>query len=110
MAKIEPIRAEFTLEVLSAEQLAELRSATLHVLEHTGIHFPSERALRVLDQAGAQVDWARQVARLSPALVIEAMSRVSPPMRDASTYDDGAVGTAQMSTMLASSAPSAPRA
>ncbi|MFC2029365.1 trimethylamine methyltransferase family protein [Chloroflexota bacterium] len=75
MPKIEPIRAEFTLEVLSAQQLAQLRSATLHVLEHTGIHFPSERALRVLDQAGAQVDWARQFARLSPALVIEAMSR-----------------------------------
>ena len=75
MPKIEAIRAEFHLEVLSAEQLAAIRSATLHVLEHTGVHFPSERALRVFAQSGAHVDCARQVVRLSPGLVSEAMSR-----------------------------------
>jgi trimethylamine--corrinoid protein Co-methyltransferase len=42
-------------------------------LEHVGVHFPSQRALRVFAEHGAQVDADRQVVRLSPDLVIEAM-------------------------------------
>jgi trimethylamine--corrinoid protein Co-methyltransferase len=70
---IEPIQPKFLLEVLSAQQLLELKSATLHVLEHVGVHFPSERALRVFAEHGAQVDREREIVRLSPELVIEAL-------------------------------------
>ena len=70
---IEPIRPQFSLEVLTAGQLAEIRAATLHVLEHVGVHFPSERALGTFARHGATVDWNRQVVRLAPELVTEAM-------------------------------------
>ena len=75
MPEIKPIQATFHLDVLTVAQLASIRSATLRVLEHTGVHFPSERALRVFADSGAKVDWGKQVVRLPPALVSEAMSR-----------------------------------
>jgi trimethylamine--corrinoid protein Co-methyltransferase len=75
MPEISPIRSKFKLEVLTAGQLAEIRSTTLHVMEQVGVHFPSERALGVFAEYGANVDWERAVVRLSPELVIEAMSQ-----------------------------------
>jgi trimethylamine--corrinoid protein Co-methyltransferase len=75
MPDIEPIRPTFKLEVLSAEQLAEIKSATLHILEHVGVRFPSERALNVFAGHGAQVDVDKQIVCIPPDLVLEAMSR-----------------------------------
>jgi trimethylamine--corrinoid protein Co-methyltransferase len=74
MANIEPIQPSFRLDVLSAQQLEAIKSATLHVLEHVGVCFPSERALRVFAEHGAQVDSDSQIVKLSPDLVTEAMS------------------------------------
>ncbi len=74
MSRIQPIHPSFRLDVLSAEQLEAIRSATLHVLEHVGVCFPSERALRVFAEHGAQVDSDSQIVKLSPDLVMEAMS------------------------------------
>jgi trimethylamine--corrinoid protein Co-methyltransferase len=71
---IQPIQPKFHLEVLNAEQLAGIKSATLHILEHVGARFPSERALGVFAEHGAQVDAEGQIVRLSPELVIEALS------------------------------------
>jgi len=74
MTNIKPIRHKVGTEVLSLEQLAEIRAATLQVLETVGVHFPSEQALRVFAEHGAQVDSKSQIVRLSPDLVLEAMS------------------------------------
>lgn len=74
MTNINPIQHRVGTEVLSLEQLAEIRAATLHILETVGVHFPSEQALRVFAEHGAQVDSESQIVRLSPDLVLEAMS------------------------------------
>jgi trimethylamine--corrinoid protein Co-methyltransferase len=74
MIDIKPIRPRFHLEVLSADELGDIQSATLHVLEHVGVAFPSERALRIFAEHGAQVETDSQVVRLPPDLVLEAMS------------------------------------
>jgi len=74
MVEIQPIRPKFKLEVLSEEELRTIRNATLDVLENVGIHFPSERALDVLAEHGAQVDREQEIVRMSPELVEEAMS------------------------------------
>ncbi len=73
MANIRPIRPRLHITVLDAGQLEAIKAATLDVLERVGVHFPSERALQVFAEHGAQVDWGRQVVRLSPQLVVEAM-------------------------------------
>ncbi|UCC86097.1 MAG: trimethylamine methyltransferase family protein [Anaerolineales bacterium] len=75
MPSIKPIRPRFHLEVLSATQREAIKSATLRVLEQTGVKFPSERALRVFAEHGAWVDMATQIVRLPPDLVLEAMGR-----------------------------------
>jgi len=74
MVDIKPIRPKFHLEVLNADELAAIQSATLHILEHVGVCFPSERALRVFAQHGAHVDLDSQIVRIPPDLVTEAMS------------------------------------
>jgi len=74
MPEIKPIHPQFHLEILTADQLETIRSATLHILEHVGIHFPSERALRVFIEHGAQVDVESQIVRLSPELVTKALA------------------------------------
>jgi len=74
MIDIKPIRPKSHQGVLSADELAAIQSATLHVLEHVGVSFPSEKALRVFAEHGAQVDVEGQIVRLSPDLVTEAMS------------------------------------
>jgi trimethylamine:corrinoid methyltransferase-like protein len=73
MINIKPIRPKPHLDVLDAEQLESIQSATLHVLEHVGIRFPSERALSVFAEYGAHVDFATQTAKLPPDLVQEVM-------------------------------------
>ena len=74
MSKIKPIQPELCIDVLDPGQLAEIKSATFQILETAGVHFPSERALQVFAEHGAQVDLESQIVRLSPELVAEAMS------------------------------------
>jgi len=75
MPGIKPIEPTFKLKVLSAGQLAKIRTATLHILEHVGVRFPSNRALGVFAEHGARVDTDTQIAYLPPELVLEAMGR-----------------------------------
>ncbi len=75
VASIEPIQPSFHLRVLSADQLEAIKSATLDILERVGVRFPSERALDVFAEHGAQVDLERQIVRMSPAFVTQAMSQ-----------------------------------
>ncbi len=74
MVNIQPIQPKFNLQVLDPEQVEAIKTATLDVLERVGVHVPSARALRVLAEHGAQVDAARQIARLPADLVLTAMS------------------------------------
>ena len=54
-----------TLRVLSEEQIAELHSATLEVLERTGVRLTHPKAREVLAGAGARI---RRRARAHPIL------------------------------------------
>jgi trimethylamine--corrinoid protein Co-methyltransferase len=74
MVHIEPIRARCGLELLTAQELHGIKVATLHILEHIGVQFPSERALRIFADHGAHVDWEGKIVRLLPDLVTQAMS------------------------------------
>ena len=73
MPGIQSIRSNLNLKVLNPAELAEIKSATLHVLEHVGVRFPSERALRVFADHGAWVNPDSQVVKLPAELVLEAM-------------------------------------
>jgi trimethylamine--corrinoid protein Co-methyltransferase len=74
MANIKPIKPNLRVDVLNSDQVAEIRAATLHILETVGVHFPSEQALSIFAEHGAQVDPESRIVRFSPSLVLEAMS------------------------------------
>ena len=64
----------YHLRILRNEQLGTLKTATLAILQETGVHCPSEKALKIYAEHGAQVDFAAQVVKLAPEVVLEAMS------------------------------------
>jgi len=74
MPTIEPICPRLHLDILTADQLASIQSATLHVLQHVGVRFTSDRALSVFSAHGAQVDADSKVVRMAPDLVLDALS------------------------------------
>ena len=73
---IEPIRTAYRVQYLSDEQLDEMQGATLTILEDVGIKFPSEKALSIFADHGAQVDHDTQVVKIPRDLVFKAMSTV----------------------------------
>ncbi len=56
MAMIKPIKNNLEFGILEKAQIAEIRAATLTILEEVGVHFPSEKALKVFSEHGAKVD------------------------------------------------------
>jgi trimethylamine--corrinoid protein Co-methyltransferase len=73
---IEPIRTDFRVQFLSGEQLRQMQEATLQILADVGVQFPSEKALAIFDDHGAQVDHDSQIVKIPRDLVFKAMSTV----------------------------------
>ena len=73
---IKPLRPHFTVQCLSVEQLDTLQEATFTILENVGVQFPSDKALTIFAEHGADVDWTTKVVRMSPDLVSKALSTV----------------------------------
>ncbi len=48
------------MEIASAEQVAQIHDASMHILENTGIRFMDEEAMDLWEKAGAKVDRATQ--------------------------------------------------
>ena len=71
---LEPIRSHRRVQFLDDGQLDRLQDATLRVLEEVGVRFPSENALGILADHGAEVDRATQVVRFPPDLVLRAVA------------------------------------
>jgi trimethylamine--corrinoid protein Co-methyltransferase len=72
--QLQPIVPAYRLRILSDEQLANLKSATLEILAEVGVHCPSEVALAIYAEHGAQVNAESQIVRLPPGVVLGAMS------------------------------------
>lgn len=73
-ARIDPIAPQLRWNVLSPGDVERIHEGTLRVLERTGVRFPSERALAVLESNGCRVDRGSQVARLPREVVAEAVA------------------------------------
>jgi trimethylamine--corrinoid protein Co-methyltransferase len=72
--QLQPIEPAYRLRILNDEQLGQLRAGTLEILEEVGIHCPSEKALAIYAEHGADVDFEARIVKLSPQVVIETMS------------------------------------
>ena len=72
---IEPLRTRFNLKYLDEQQLDLFQESTLTILEQTGVMFPSEKALSILDNHGAQVDHKTQIVKFPRQMVLDAVSQ-----------------------------------
>jgi len=72
--QIEPIVPAYRVRILSDEQLEKFKLNTFTILEETGFHCPSERALKIYAEHGGVVDFDTQIVKLSPDVIMEALS------------------------------------
>ena len=66
-----------SLEILSKEDILRLHTASLDVIEKTGIRFPSKRALDIWEAHGAQVNRNTSIVKV-PGQVIEDALKLAP--------------------------------
>jgi len=71
---ISPIAPSYRIRLLTDEQLAKFKTNTFEILQDIGIQCPSERALKIYAEHGAQVDFDSQIVKLSPKLITESLS------------------------------------
>ena len=65
------------LKVLSDEEAQKIHSASVGVLDTIGLKFQSERARRLLEEAGAKVNHETTLVRFPPSLVEDSIKKAS---------------------------------
>lgn len=63
------------LEFLSEDQIQTIHSASIKILEKTGIEVENENAMKIFAEAGADIDSQKRRVHISEALVEEALSK-----------------------------------
>ena len=77
--KIESItNPRLSLTVLSPEEVRQIHTATLDVIESTGVRFPSERALDIWESHGASVDRDTSIVKVAGHIIEEALDKAPP--------------------------------
>lgn len=72
---LQPITPAYHVSILDGEQLAQFKSATLEILEETGIHCPLVKAREIYASHGAKVNHENQIVRIPSDVVLKAMSQ-----------------------------------
>lgn len=73
---IQPIKTPYKLNFLDGQQLDHLQEATLRILEDTGVQFPSQKALSIFAEHGANVDHQTRIVKIPRHLVQKAIATV----------------------------------
>ncbi len=66
------------LEILSAEDVRRIHTATLDLIESVGVRMPSARAQEIVAAHGGKVDRATNIVRIPGAIVEQALSTAPP--------------------------------
>jgi corrinoid protein of di/trimethylamine methyltransferase len=66
------------LDILSPDDVQRIHSATLEIIEKTGVRFPSPKALDIWEAHGASVDRDTSIVK-APARIIEEALKQAPP-------------------------------
>lgn len=68
------ISSHHKIDVLSKSELETLQIGTLQLLSEVGVHYPTQKALTIFADHGADVDWENEIVRIPPELVRKGMS------------------------------------
>lgn len=66
------------LQILSDEDVQRIHTATLDVIEHVGVRFPSKRALDIWEEHGATVDREKSIVKAPGGLIERAIAQCPP--------------------------------
>jgi len=69
---------KLSLNILTEAEVLQIHTATLNIVESTGIRFPSKKALDILEAHGARVDRKTMIAKI-PGQIIEEYLAKAPP-------------------------------
>jgi len=76
-ASIQPIESKLKISILEDEEIRQINQSTRTVLEEVGVVFPSEKALNIFAEVGANVDFNNQVVKI-PAHLLDKYLATSP--------------------------------
>jgi trimethylamine--corrinoid protein Co-methyltransferase len=65
------------IDLLTDEELESIHLASLDILEHVGVYLPLKEVLDILAQKGAQVDYAKSLAKI-PSKIVEEYVHKAP--------------------------------
>ncbi len=87
MASIKPIsmKPELQIQFFSDQDIKNIHEATLTVLETIGVRFPSEKALKTFADAGAKVDFDKQLVKIPASLLKQSIAKAPRTYTMAST-------------------------
>ena len=68
-ASIQPVKSKLKVSILDDREISEINQNTRTVLEEIGIIFPSEKALKIFADVGADVDFENQLVKIAPDLL-----------------------------------------
>jgi trimethylamine--corrinoid protein Co-methyltransferase len=72
-ASIHPIKSKLKISILSDEEIKGINQTALNILEEVGFNMPSVKALTIFADAGATVDFDKQLVKLPGQLVIDSL-------------------------------------
>jgi trimethylamine--corrinoid protein Co-methyltransferase len=75
-ASIHPLKSKLKISILSDEEISGINQTALNILEDIGFVMPSVKALTIFADAGADVDFDKQLVKLPNQLVVDAMKTV----------------------------------
>jgi len=61
--------------VLSEDEKERIHKRSIRILEETGVKYPSEKALSLLEKNGAKIDWDKEIAYISEAMVKSSLAK-----------------------------------
>lgn len=66
------------LEILTPAEIKKIHDATLWIIEKVGVKFPSERALNIWAENGAEVDRGRKIVKVRGEIIESALKKCPP--------------------------------
>jgi len=74
-ASIHPIKSKLRISILDDEDIKSINQTALSILEEVGILMPSEKALKIFADAGADADFDKKLVKIPGQLVIDSLKK-----------------------------------
>lgn len=76
-ASIQPIKSKLKISILDDPEISQINQNTRTVLEEVGVTFPSDKALNIFAEVGADVDFEKNLVKI-PADLLDKYLATSP--------------------------------